>query len=159
MSHVDLLCSSWRELLNLLVHSCRRLMASNVRVDSIFSSQDYEGRAKAMIDFRAGNTWLLISTDVLARGIDFIGVQTVLNYDCPETREAYIHRIGRAGRGQAGRAVTFFTEDDAPLLRPICHLVANAGQEVPRWMLEKRKQHEKKRKAGGKRKRTEETEQ
>ena len=133
-------------------------MAFNVRVDSIFSSQDYEGRAKAMTDFRAGNTWLLISTDVLARGIDFIGVQTVLNYDCPETREAYIHRIGRAGRGQAGRAVTFFTEDDAPLLRPICHLLANAGQQVPQWMLEKSRQIAQQHKAGTKRKRTKETE-
>lgn len=90
--------------------------------------------------FRAGETWVLISTDVLARGIDFVGVQTVISYDCPMSRRDYIHRVGRTGRaGNSGVAITFFTESDAVILGQIANVVAEVGQEVPAWMLTKRK--------------------
>lgn len=118
----------------------RRLLSKQLRVDCIFSSQDYASRQGAMDRFRAGETWLLISTDVLARGIDFVGVQTVISYDCPASRRDYIHRAGRTGRaGQTGTAITFFTEADAEVLTQIANAVAEVGQEVPQWMLTKRK--------------------
>jgi len=47
---------------------------------------------------RSGRTWVLISTDLIGRGMDFIGVNTVINYDFPTTTADYIHRIGRTGR-------------------------------------------------------------
>ena len=106
------------------------------RVDSIFSSKDYRMRQKALDTFRAGETWLLISTDVLARGIDFVGIKTVVNYDCPASLDDYVHRIGRTGRGGSiGAAMTFFTEEDGKVVRSIAHMIASMGQDVPQWML------------------------
>jgi ATP-dependent RNA helicase DDX52/ROK1 len=72
----------------------------------------------------------------MARGVDFKGVQMVINYDLPQTAVAYIHRIGRTGRaGKRGTAVTFFTEDDLPRLRSIANVVKLSGCPVPDWML------------------------
>ena len=62
--------------------------------------------------------WVLICTDLMGRGIDFKGVNMVINYDFPTSAISYIHRIGRTGRaGREGRAVTLFTEDDAVNLK------------------------------------------
>lgn len=54
-------------------------------------------RAAAVDNFRAGKTWVLIATDLLGRGMDFAGVNTVINHDFPQTTADYIHRIGRTG--------------------------------------------------------------
>ena len=68
--------------------------------------------------FRAGKIWVLIATELMGRGIDFKGVNLVINYDFPTSAISYIHRIGRTGRaGRKGSAVTFFTEDDIVQLR------------------------------------------
>ncbi|OMO73485.1 hypothetical protein COLO4_27069 [Corchorus olitorius] len=70
-------------------------------------------RENVVDEFRAGKTWVLIATDVIARGMDFKGVNCVINYDFPDSVAAYIHRIGRSGRaGRTGEAITFYTEDD-----------------------------------------------
>ena len=125
--------SEARQLLYLHV-VCRKLVG--YRADSIFSSKDYRMRQKALDTFRSGDTWLLISTEVLARGIDFVDIQTVVNYDCPASLDDYVHRIGRTGRsGSNGAAVTFFTEEDGKVVRSIAHMVASTGQVVPQWML------------------------
>lgn len=52
-------------------------------------------RENAIDNFRAGKTWVLIATDVVARGMDFKGVNCVINYDFPDAAAAYIHRIGK----------------------------------------------------------------
>ena len=86
--------------------------------------------------FRAGKVWVLIATELVARGMDFKGVSLVVNYDFPTSVSSYVHRIGRTGRaGRAGEAVTFFTEGDVEQLRAIANVMKASGCEVPEWML------------------------
>merc|ERR1711864_37701 len=86
--------------------------------------------------FRSGGIWVLICTELLGRGIDFKGVNLVVNYDFPPSAVSYIHRIGRTGRaGRQGKAVTFFTEEDRTILRTIATVMRNSGCEVPEYML------------------------
>ncbi|CAE6479559.1 unnamed protein product [Rhizoctonia solani] len=70
-------------------------------------------RIKALEDFKAARTTLLVATDVAARGLDIPEVKAVINYTFPLTVEEYIHRIGRTGRGgKNGKSITFFTGAD-----------------------------------------------
>ena len=72
-------------------------------------------RERALRAFRAGKIDVLVATDVAARGLDVTGVSHVINYDCPEDTDAYVHRIGRTGRaGASGVAVTFVDWEDLP---------------------------------------------
>jgi superfamily II DNA/RNA helicase len=75
-------------------------------------------RERALRAFRAGKIDALVATDVAARGLDVSGVTHVINYDCPEDSETYVHRIGRTGRaGATGVAVTFVDWEDMPRWR------------------------------------------
>ena len=77
-------------------------------------------REVLMKEFRSGSSRVLITTDLLARGIDVQQVSLVINYDLPTNRENYIHRIGRGGRfGRKGVAINFVTTDDVRMLRDI----------------------------------------
>lgn len=70
-------------------------------------------RSNIMKDYRSGKSRILISTDLLARGIDIQQVSVVINYDLPTNKENYLHRIGRSGRyGRKGKAINFVTSDD-----------------------------------------------
>jgi len=70
-------------------------------------------RERALRAFRAGKIDILVATDVAARGLDVTGVTHVINYDCPEDADTYVHRIGRTGRaGATGVAVTFVDWED-----------------------------------------------
>lgn len=75
-------------------------------------------RERALRAFRTGKIDVLVATDVAARGLDVSGVTHVINYDCPEDSETYVHRIGRTGRaGATGVAVTFVDWEDMPRWR------------------------------------------
>jgi translation initiation factor 4A len=77
-------------------------------------------REVLMKEFRSGSSRVLITTDLLARGIDVQQVSLVINYDLPTNRENYIHRIGRGGRfGRKGVAINFVTNEDVRMLRDI----------------------------------------
>jgi len=83
-------------------------------VSAIHGKMTQDERRNIMSQFRTGQIRFLIATDLVARGIDVQGVSIVVNYDLPNDREDYIHRIGRAGRfGRKGLAISLITERDA----------------------------------------------
>ncbi|XP_060115249.1 probable ATP-dependent RNA helicase DDX52 [Heteronotia binoei] len=111
------------------------LIYEGINVDVIHADRTQQQRENVVQSFRAGKIWVLICTALLARGIDFKGVNMVLNYDFPSSAVEYIHRIGRTGRaGRTGKAITFFTEDDKPLLRSIASVIQRAGCPVPDYI-------------------------
>jgi translation initiation factor 4A len=74
-------------------------------------------RVNVMKEFRSGSSRILISTDLLGRGIDIQQVNLIINYDLPNDTAKYIHRIGRSGRfGRKGVAINFVTPGDAQFL-------------------------------------------
>merc|ERR1719378_695713 len=96
------------------------LVYDGIFVDAVHADRTKQQRDNTIKAFRAGKIWMLICTDLMARGVDFKGVETVINYDFPQTAATYIHRIGRTGRaGRAGTALTFFTIADFESLRAI----------------------------------------
>jgi len=98
---------------------------------------DQRERQATMRAFKTGATRILISTDVLARGIDVQQVSLVINFDLPRDRENYIHRIGRAGRnGRKGVAVNFITTDDVRALREIERFYSTEIDEMPKNIAE-----------------------
>ncbi|HHT9109752.1 MAG TPA: DEAD/DEAH box helicase [Candidatus Brocadiaceae bacterium] len=80
-----------------------------------------QGQRQAALDgFRNGSFEILVATDIAARGIDVSCISHVINYDMPDTADAYTHRIGRTGRAaKTGDAYTLFTRDDAAMVRAI----------------------------------------
>ena len=83
------------------------------RAATIHGDLGQSAREKALNDFKAGKSDVLIATDVAARGIDIDGITHVINYQCPEDEKTYVHRIGRTARaGAHGIAVTFVDWDD-----------------------------------------------
>lgn len=112
------------------------LAFDGVHADSIHADKTATERDRVVRDFKDGKVWCLVSTDVFARGIDVKGINLVILYDFPQSAASYIHRIGRTGRaGSKGKAITFFTRDDAPYLKSIVNVMRLSGCQVPEWML------------------------
>jgi superfamily II DNA/RNA helicase len=89
------------------------LVERGFRAATIHGDLGQSAREKALNDFKAGKSDVLIATDVAARGIDIDGITHVINYQCPEDDKTYVHRIGRTARaGADGIAVTFVDWDD-----------------------------------------------
>ncbi len=90
-----------------------KLAMNNFTVSIIHSDMSSIERTDIMKQFRSGTTRILISTDLLSRGIDVQQVSMVVNYDLPNDKECYLHRIGRSGRfGRKGVAINFVTNQD-----------------------------------------------
>ncbi|KAH9005892.1 P-loop containing nucleoside triphosphate hydrolase protein [Lactarius hatsudake] len=125
-------------------------------VDCLHAGMTKKERDDAVSRMRSGESWVMISTEVMARGMDFKGVREVINYDFPRSVQSYVHRIGRTGRaGREGKAVTYFTDEDAPYLKSIANVLLQSGSSVPEWILKLPKPSKLKRKQMGKVKRAE----
>lgn len=104
----------------------------NFAVASTHGSLESAERKAIMDAFRSGETRVLITTDLLARGIDVQQVSIVINYDLPKDYENYLHRIGRSGRfGRKGLAINFVTADDVETLRGIERFYDTHIDEMP----------------------------
>jgi translation initiation factor 4A len=109
------------------------MRAKDHTVSCLHSDMDQRERDLIMREFRSGSSRVLITTDLLARGIDVQQVSLVINLDIPPNRENYIHRIGRSGRfGRRGVAINFLTQADVCFLRDIEQFYQTQIIEMPR---------------------------
>lgn len=109
-----------------------KMREANFTVSSMHGDMPQKERDAIMKEFRSGQSRVLITTDVWARGIDVQQVSLVINYDLPNNRELYIHRIGRSGRfGRKGVAINFVKNDDIRILRDIEQYYSTQIDEMP----------------------------
>jgi len=101
-------------------------------VSTMHAELDQKERDLIMREFRSGSSRVLISTDLLARGIDVQQVSLVINYDLPQNMENYLHRIGRSGRfGRKGVAINFVTNNDVRAMKDIERYYHTQIEEMP----------------------------
>ncbi|CAH8495499.1 unnamed protein product [Schistosoma turkestanicum] len=114
------------------------LLLKGVEAVSIHGGKDQDERVSAVTEFRAHHRDVLVATDVASKGLDFPEINHVINYDMPEDIENYVHRIGRTGRGhQRGLATTFINKSvDESTLLDLKHLLIEANQPVPEFLVE-----------------------
>jgi len=109
-----------------------KMTKANFTVVKMHGDMEQEEREAIMKAFRNTEYRVLITTDLWARGIDVSHVSLVINYDLPNNRELYIHRIGRSGRfGRKGVAINFVANDDIRILRDIEQFYATQIDEMP----------------------------
>jgi len=109
-----------------------RMAQRDFTVSSMHGDMTGDRRDVIMKEFRSGSSRVLITTDLLARGIDVQQVSLVINYDLPKNRESYIHRIGRSGRfGRKGVAINFVTDDDIRAMRELEAYYNTQIEEMP----------------------------
>lgn len=97
-----------------------QLVKAGYKTASLQGNLSQQRRQAAMSGFRDGTFQILVATDIAARGIDVTQISHVVNYDMPNTSDAYIHRIGRTGRAaKSGDAYTFVTGEDKEMIRSI----------------------------------------
>jgi ATP-dependent RNA helicase DDX52/ROK1 len=117
------------------------------RIAVLHADLSSSARDTIMTNFRRGEIWVLITTDLLSRGVDFRGLNGVVNYDVPNSAAAYVHRVGRTGRAgrEGGVAVTFYTQEDIPYIKLIANVIRASEKlrgvkdgegEVKQWLLD-----------------------
>lgn len=110
----------------------REFIYDDLNIDFIHSEREQKERDSIVRLFRQGKIWFLVCTDLMGRGIDFKGVNVVINYDCPKTYVSYIHRVGRTGRaGRRGKAITLVANEDRKVLPQMIKLLRRSGCEIP----------------------------
>jgi len=109
-----------------------KLRSREFTVSSTHGDIDQKERDVILNEFRTGSSRVLITTDLLARGIDVQQVSLVINYDLPRNPENYLHRIGRSGRfGRKGVAINFVSHDDERALRELEQFYHTTIDEMP----------------------------
>ena len=113
------------------------------RIAVLHSDLSDTARDHVMTRFRKGDIWVLITTDLLSRGVDFKGINGVVNFDFPNSSAAYVHRVGRTGRAgrQGGVAVTLYTKEDIPYVKNVANVIAESqrgakadGDGMQQWL-------------------------
>lgn len=98
----------------------RQIGNAGYRVTSLHSNRTQGQRQAALKGFKSGVYQIMVATDIAARGLDVESITHVINYDMPDTADAYIHRIGRAGRAErTGDAFTLVTPEDNDMIRTL----------------------------------------
>ena len=98
----------------------RQIAHAGFRVTSLHSNRTQGQRENALRGFKTGHFRIMVATDIAARGLDIESISHVINYDIPDTADAYIHRIGRTGRAQrTGDAFTLVTPEDYDMIRTL----------------------------------------
>ncbi len=91
----------------------RRLAAAGVRCIALHADRTMDQRRQAVEGFRGGKYTVLVATDIAARGLDIDGIHTVINYEMPDSTDAYVHRVGRTGRAdEVGQALTLVAPEE-----------------------------------------------
>ena len=110
----------------------KQLCTSGFTIEYIHGEMEVAERKKHMDEFRSGSTRILISTDLLARGIDVQQVSLIINYDMPIQHENYIHRIGRSGRyGRKGLAINLICSNEMETIELIQTYYSTTINEMP----------------------------
>ena len=108
----------------------RHLGDAGYAADALHADKTQAQREQALARFKAGETKLLVATDIAQRGLDISGITHVINFDVPQQAEDYVHRIGRTGRAaKEGDAFTFMCADEIGMVRTVERVI---GQEIPR---------------------------
>ena len=117
---------------NILNNLYDRLSRDEYPVSYIHGDMQTVEREKNLNDFKNGITRIMLSTDLLSRGIDIQQLSLVINFDLPRNKETYIHRIGRSGRyGRKGTAINFITDEDTAHMKEIEDFYNTKIEEMP----------------------------
>ena len=117
---------------NKLIEVYENLSRDNFPVSYIHGELTSQERKKTMEEFKSGHTRILLSTDLLSRGIDIQQLSLVINFDLPKSKETYIHRIGRSGRyGRKGVSINLVTDRDMDYMKEIESFYDTEIKEMP----------------------------
>ena len=109
----------------------RQLLARGIGAEAMHGNKSQNARQRALQKFKSGDVWVLVATDIAARGIDIDGVSHVFNYEMPHEPESYVHRIGRTGRaGAAGVAWSLVDPSERKRLTAVERLIRFSPPEV-----------------------------
>ena len=122
---------------NILNNLYDRLSRDEYPVSYIHGDMQTVEREKNLNDFKNGITRIMLSTDLLSRGIDIQQLSLVINFDLPRNKETYIHRIGRSGRyGRKGTAINFITSEDVEHMKEIENFYNTKIEEMPQNLVD-----------------------
>jgi ATP-dependent RNA helicase RhlE len=109
----------------------RQIAHAGFRVTSLHSNRTQPQREQALSGFKSGHFPIMVATDIAARGLDVESISHVINFDMPDTADAYIHRIGRTGRAQrTGDAFTLVTPEDNDMIRSLERIMGPLKRET-----------------------------
>ncbi|WP_035238688.1 DEAD/DEAH box helicase [Desulfobacter vibrioformis] len=109
----------------------KALERADINALTIYGKKDQDQRLAVLTRFKQGDDKILIATDVSARGIDIPNVDYVINYDLPEQKEIYVHRVGRTGRGRSkGKAISFCSSQEKDLLTQIQDFLGKPVEKI-----------------------------